>query len=137
MFLLRTAFWLTIVILILPADKNASDSSSSEQTSYRLSAGNLFNAARETVSDMSNICERNPEVCETGQAAMHTFGEKARYGAKMVMDFVSEQDISVSEPAEPFQASPAAASPAETSQNTLNSGDLEPTWVGPFDGDRA
>lgn len=154
MFLLRTAFWLAVVIMILPADKQPADTQAATQTSSSLNAGNVFNAAKDTIYDMSSICERNPAICETGQAALETFGNKARYGAKMVMDFVSAQNdtatdtvapipASVSTPAPAFTApvqsapEPAPAQPAVSSQNTLNSTDLEPTWGGPFGADKA
>ncbi|MBZ0217621.1 MAG: DUF5330 domain-containing protein, partial [Fimbriimonadaceae bacterium] len=124
-------------------------------SSYNLNAGNLFNAAKDTVYDLSSICDRNPAVCETGQAALETFGNKARYGAKMVMDFISERDSAagdvtttpVSAPARgPASATPnapinatinAPAGATGSSQNTLNSSDLEPTWGGPLAADNA
>jgi len=123
MFLLRTAFWLTVVILILPADKPNTQTSETNQAGYNVNAGSLYTAARNTVSDIASICERNPGVCETGQAALNTFGEKARTGAKMMMDFVSDRT---------GDSSSSAPQQRQTSQNTLIPRDREPNWGGPL-----
>ena len=40
-------------------------------------------AAREAVGDIAGICERKPEVCETGKSAMHTITVRAKETAKI------------------------------------------------------
>lgn len=133
MFLIRTAFWLSIVILLLPAPK-AEDNG--EQAG--ISASQVFDAAKATVEHMSTVCERSPDVCETGRAAAETFGNKARYGAQLLMDYVSDE---AGEAGDAPTAAPAAAprsfAPQVESQNTLNSGDLEPRWGGPLGNNNA
>jgi hypothetical protein len=33
-----------------------------------------LSAAQEAVGDLAGICERKPEVCETGKKAVHNYG---------------------------------------------------------------
>ena len=45
-------------------------------------------AAREAVGDIAGICERKPDVCETGKSAMHTIGARAKETAKIAPDML-------------------------------------------------
>ena len=92
-FLIRMAFWFSLVLLALPlgvgTDENGHESVGPIQA--------LF-AAREAVGDIAGICERKPDVCETGKSAMHTISARARETAKiaaaMLDDKGSEPDTS-------------------------------------------
>jgi len=135
MFLIRTAFWLSIVILLLPAEQT-NEGADGQQSGNRISASEVFAAARATITDVSSICERSPEVCEAGMAAAETFGNKARYGAQLLMDYVVEEG-STTPATQPARALPARAlnvetAPAQDSQNTLSQSDLQPGWGGPY-----
>ncbi|MCB2078634.1 MAG: DUF5330 domain-containing protein [Novosphingobium sp.] len=81
-FLLRAAFWLSLVVLLLPAGED------SDARVSQVSTGEAINAAQTFVSDMSGFCGRNPDTCETGEQALRTFGSKARYGAKLVYGYL-------------------------------------------------
>ena len=63
-FLIRMAFWFSLVLLALPLtvgpDEDGHESVGPIQA--------LF-AAREAVGDIAGICERKPDVCETGKSA--------------------------------------------------------------------
>jgi len=78
-FLLKTVFWLSFIILIIPAGKEAS-------TAERggISSLELLSAGRDVWNDVSAFCDRNPETCETGNRLLAEFGAKARSGAKML-----------------------------------------------------
>ncbi|SFN56597.1 hypothetical protein SAMN04488056_101319 [Cohaesibacter marisflavi] len=77
-FLIRAAFWLSLVILILPADReNTSDNAN-------LSTSEALVAAQATLKDFTSFCSRQPEVCAAGEVAIENFSAKARYGAKQV-----------------------------------------------------
>ncbi|MFN0262852.1 DUF5330 domain-containing protein [Tepidamorphus sp. 3E244] len=82
-FLLRCAFWLSLVVLLLPADDG-------RNTSVQVSTGEAFGVARAFVSDVGGFCERNPSACETGESALKNFGSKAQYGAKLVYSYIGE-----------------------------------------------
>jgi hypothetical protein len=76
MFILRAFFWLSVLFLFLPGDPKTGTEAPD------VSALNAFVAARAAVSDLSGMCERQPEVCSNGGAALQSFGSKARYGAQ-------------------------------------------------------
>ncbi len=83
MFLIRTAFWLSIVILILPGDPNA------PADSPRVNALEALLAARATVADISAFCARNPDVCATGGDVVDVMAGKVRYNAQRLYEYVT------------------------------------------------
>lgn len=152
MFLIRTAFWLTILVLLLPTDEQQQ--------------GKVYGTAEAAVKDLSGFCERNPGVCATGKDAFDVFVQKAQFGAQMLMGFIKEKTPGLdSDPAAPsaegsaaaesagakyasadrangaqagmlpWTVAPVPAEPASVkatlSQNTLNPDDLAPAWSGP------
>lgn len=137
MFLIRTAFWLTIVILLLPAD-DPPGGAPQAQDGGQVNATSMVSAARTTISDIAGICERSPDVCETGGAAVDTFVKKARYGAGMVSRAIWGADGEVQPQQAPevphtvryetYERVPAAE-PAP--QSTLRPADRSPDWNGP------
>jgi hypothetical protein len=108
MFLVRSAFWLSVVVMLLPADSNTGDKAP------RVSAFEAISAARGAVSDFSQFCDRNPDVCVTGGSALQVFGDKVRFGAKMIYGYFDDQRV--------------GTDPAET--GTLKPDDLKPAWHG-------
>jgi Family of unknown function (DUF5330) len=154
MFLIRTVFWLIILVLLLPT--NAQQQSE------------VYGTAQAAVKDVSGFCERNPSVCATGKDAFAVFMQKARFGAEMLMSFVkgktafagsdagdgagtgdpagveapSADDSATFEPDNgkrssldqgswaPVTVEPAAVD-STNSRNTLSQDDLMPAWNGP------
>jgi hypothetical protein len=111
-FLLRAAFWMTVVVLLLPGDpKTGADAP-------RVGVVEAFVAARSAVADFSAFCERNPETCATGSTAMQVFVAKVKYGAEVVSSALHRPD-------------------AGTGQGTLSRDDLEPMWHQPAAKDKA
>lgn len=84
-FLIRMAFWFSLVLLVLPLDVGTD-----EQTGESVSPLQAFFAAREAVVDVAAICERKPDVCETGKAALHTIGARARESARLAAGMLDE-----------------------------------------------
>ncbi|MEA2984747.1 MAG: hypothetical protein QOD94_1001, partial [Alphaproteobacteria bacterium] len=84
-FLLRLAFWLGVVLVVLP--------SAGTQTAPKVevSAGDAFSAARAAVSDAQKFCERQPDACVFGSQAAVAIGQRAQAGAKMLYEFLNEQ----------------------------------------------
>ena len=76
-------FWFSLVLLVLPLGP-ASESAPS------VNPIQAFFAAKEAVDDFTGICERKPEVCEVGKAAMQTIGSRAREGARIVYKMLDE-----------------------------------------------
>ncbi|MGB6949112.1 MAG: DUF5330 domain-containing protein [Methyloceanibacter sp.] len=157
MFLIRTGFWLIVLILLLPTNE--------QQQSQ------VYGTAQAAVKDVSSFCERNPGVCATGKDAFDVFVEKAQFGAEMLMGFVKEQtgvasgevettpsadEIAAPEDPDgqhssldqasvaeagigPWTVSPVTVDPVSaestSSQNTLDPNDLRPAWDGPYPAD--
>jgi hypothetical protein len=85
-FLIRMAFWFSLVLLALPLtvgpDESGRESVGPTQA--------LF-AAREAVGDIAGICERKPDVCETGKSAMHTITARAKETAKIAAAMLDDK----------------------------------------------
>ena len=84
-FLIKMAFWFSLVLLALPLDPSGENG-----LSQSVSPIQAFFAAREAVDDVSGICERKPDVCEVGKAAMHTIGVRARETARIAYEMLEE-----------------------------------------------
>lgn len=128
MFLIRTAFWLSILLLVLPLSSFKGDGPS-EQDRASIDAMSALAAAGATVSDVRGFCERQPGACDVGSQALKVLSERAQIGAAMVQDYLKT---------DPKAASPATAAAAKVpaSRDTLTSADRKPSWRGPA-GDRA
>lgn len=128
MFLIRTAFWLLILVLLLPTDQDQQNQ--------------IYGSAQATVNDVVGFCDRNPQTCATGQDAFTVLVQKAQYGAQMLMTLVEGQSESIDNSLVQSDGSvmpvPAAA-PLESatwdptaSQDTLNPEDRDAAaWGGP------
>jgi hypothetical protein len=130
-FLLRMAFWVSVVLVLLPS--GGSQQRTATAPSSELGTMETLSAASATVSDMSRFCTRQPEACAIGSQAAAAFGQRAQAGAKMVYDFISERAApretgSVS--TRPIRQGAAQSAPAAKSQDTLTAADLVPAWRG-------
>jgi len=123
MFLIRMAFWLGLVLALLPSI--VSSRAPPVATQAELSPLEAASAATATVSDMRQFCTRQPEACAVGTQAVTAFSQRAQTGAKIVYDFVigklRESD-----------AGGRSAPPSRPSQHTLTPSDLMPAWRGPI-----
>jgi hypothetical protein len=82
-FLLRMAFWLTIVLALLPAGNKQPSAQGPE-------IGAAFSAAGSAMSDARHFCERQPDACEVGSQLATMIGQRAQAGAKMVYELIAE-----------------------------------------------
>jgi len=85
-FLLRTAFWLTLVLVLIPLG-----SGKESTTVEKVDPVSAFLAAQATVSDIGGFCGRNPQACETGGNALTAIGSRARDGARIVYEYLDTQ----------------------------------------------
>ena len=107
MTLIRTAFWLSLVVLLLPADANQQE--------------NLYKTASNAATHAATFCDRNASVCAKGSEYWGTFKRKLDFGTKLVVELVSERVFGAS------RAGSAAVTPAS---NTLTPNDMTPAWRG-------
>jgi hypothetical protein len=85
-FLLRMAFWLGLVLVLLPRDKTPE----SEKVP-QIGASDAVSAASAAMSDMSQFCKRQPAACEVGGQAATVLGERAKDGAKKIYQIITEK----------------------------------------------
>lgn len=125
MFILRTAFWLGIVITLLPSDKEAQ--------------GRLATAANNGIKQISTYCERHETVCENGAVAWTAIKAKAQVAGRMAFDLAMDrlapqpyQPAAITPPTElapghpPVRLGTQAAS--AQARGTLRGDDLAPRW---------
>lgn len=125
-FLLRTAFWLGLVLMILPIKTDDGGQTSAAE----VSAWQAYDAAKETIQDLSGFCGRAPTACDTGSDILQTIGQKAKAGASYVFDYMDESEgVSSSE-----LITGSTSSDRET--GTLLQRDRVPEWAGPIPKDR-
>lgn len=86
-FLLRMAFWLGLVLVLLPTDK-APDANKQPE----VAASDAISAASAAVSDMAQFCDRQPTACVVGGQAASVIGARAQAGAKKVYQFITEKN---------------------------------------------
>lgn len=87
MFFIRTVFWVSLIVLILPIDKTEVDATVTQSVS---TAGAL-EIASGAISDLASFCGRNPEVCVKGRDFANAFGVKAVYASGLLYKFLDEQ----------------------------------------------
>ncbi len=109
MFLIRAAFWLTLVIAFIPV--NPEDL---EEGQRAVSTGETMVAAQALLADLASFCERNEDACVTGKELFAQFGAKAKTGARGFYEYLGE---------EAQGETPAA--PAEGSADQTNTGSVK------------
>jgi hypothetical protein len=130
-FLLRMAFWLSIVLILLPTGM------SQRQPGNTVAATDAISAASATVGDLRQFCTRQPEACTVGSQVATELGYKAQAGAKMLYGFLTASKDSGTAAASRFgkatldKATMDQAAFNRASQNTLTTTDLAPAWHGP------
>jgi len=86
MFLLKAAFWLGLVLVLLPtgSKKQAVDTP-------QISASKAAGAATAAVADLSRFCARQPDTCTVGSQVATILAQRAQDGATMVYEFIAER----------------------------------------------
>jgi hypothetical protein len=130
-FLLRMAFWLSLVLILLPTG-----STQHVQSGNDVGPSEAISAASATVQDMRGFCTRQPDACSVGSQVAVSLGYRAQAGAKMLYDFLTEK-LASREAATPARTGSIVKAvqdktvPVNASQNTLTPADLVPAWRGP------
>ncbi|WP_125461691.1 MULTISPECIES: DUF5330 domain-containing protein [Rhodomicrobium] len=129
MFFVKAAFWMTVVLLLLP---------SNGQERYE-----LYATVQRTAADIGSFCTRNPEVCEKTSSIASGFVQKLKNTAQTIEDMLRETGIA-SRRHEQSSLDPAryprhkgwggdagVSSTSSLNGDTLTSEDLRPRWRGP------
>jgi hypothetical protein len=119
-FLLRVAFWLSIVVVLLPAGPK------SDPNAPVVGTFEAISAAQAALKDARGFCAREPEACTIGSNALQVFGQKAQNGAKMLYEFLS----SSSPDSNSKHDGPTGSTP-RAGRDTLTAEDRELPWMLP------
>lgn len=84
-FMLRMAFWLGLVLVLLPREKTPE----SDKTP-QISASEAVSAATAAASDMGQFCKRQPAACEVGGQAATAIGQRAQDGARQLYKIITD-----------------------------------------------
>jgi hypothetical protein len=121
-FLLRMAFWLGVVCVLLP-----SGGSKSASPDAQINATQAVTLASAAVSDMRGFCDRQPDACKVGVA----IGHKAEAGARTLYEFVTTKISARSAPAQKLAAQTSTVKVVTVStvdHGTLKPSDVAPAW---------
>ena len=86
MFLIRAAFWLALVIAIIPVRQ-----ADLEEGQRPVTTMETVGLAQSVANDISSFCDRNEETCITGKVLVSQMGAKAREGARIVYTWLDER----------------------------------------------
>lgn len=130
MFFVKAAFWITLILLLLP---------SNGQERYE-----LYTTAQRTVSDIGNFCTRNPEVCDKTASIASGIMQKLKNTAHTIEDMLREAGIGAGRGERSSDGAwldpdrrgwdgddASVASTSSLPGETLTPQDLRPTWRGP------
>jgi len=123
-FLLRMAFWVGVVCVLLPSGGVKSTSPDAQ-----IDATQAVSLAGAAVSDMRGFCDRQPDACAAGGKVAVALGHKAEAGARTIYEFITTKLTEKSAPAE--KAAPKLAPASASGQGTLTPADMQPAWHAP------
>ena len=120
-FLMRMAFWLGLVLVLLPREKTPES-----EKLPQIGASEAVSAASAAVSDMSQFCKRQPAACEVGGQAATVIGQRATDGARKLYQIIT--DKRGSDRTGSIGSLEEAASPGMAPNDTLTPDDLVTEW---------
>jgi uncharacterized protein DUF5330 len=113
-FLLRMAFWLGVVCVLLPSGMK------STSPDAQIDASEAMTLASAAASDVRGFCERQPDACVTGGKVAVALGHKAEAGARTLYEFINK-----------LREKPASSEKVGAGQGTLTPTDRAPVWHAP------
>lgn len=119
-FLLRMAFWLGVVCLLVP-----SGGPRGSAPDARINAKEAVTLASAAVTDMRGFCGRQPNACIAGGKVANALGHKAEAGARTLYRLIAAQ----------FDKPPAGKTKVDAvapqQRGTLTASDMQPAWHAP------
>jgi hypothetical protein len=123
-FLLRMAFWLGLVLVLLPREKTPES-----EKLPQIGVSDAVQAATAAVSDMSQFCKRQPAACEVGGQAATVIGVRAQEGARKLYQSITDKKAP-DHTGSIGDIDPIDAADTATSRDTLTPDDLAAEWRG-------
>lgn len=131
-FILRAAFWLTVLAFLLPAAGYETDPQPAGTGGYSaaslvtggappgedIGAGEALTLAARSAQDVMGFCDRNPDICAKSNAiASHVVRQTAHYGS-MALTWLTEKAREHEQGATAGSSQPAALRPAAPASYT-------------------
>ncbi len=114
MFLIRSAFWLALLVALVPSDPQ-------EQA-------RMYQTASQALHNAQTFCDRNAVICTEAQGYWALFKDKAAIGARMAIDLANERMGARATPAATPSLPAPRLEPALPAADTLRAVDREPAW---------
>jgi hypothetical protein len=122
-FLLRMAFWLGVVCVLLPSGTKSTSADAN------IDAQQAVTLASAAVSDVRGFCGRQPDACVVGGKVAVAIGHKAEAGARTLYEFITTK---LSDNSAPGDKPAAKVVPVSApGQGTLTAADMAPAWHTP------
>ena len=121
-FLLRMAFWLGVVCVLLPGGAKSPDS--------QIDTASAVTMASAAMSDARGFCARQPDACAAGGKVAVSIGQKAEAGARTLFDVIVAK-LSESGTTPGNSGKTAQPVPDAGGRGTLTAVDLGPAWHAP------
>jgi uncharacterized protein DUF5330 len=119
-FLLRMAFWLGLVLVLLPREKTPESDNAPQ-----IGASEAISAATAAASDMGQFCKRQPAACEVGGQAATAIGQRAQDGARQLYKIITDKKPDHTSSIDMAGVAGADAVPAT---DALTEGDMSIEW---------
>lgn len=129
-FLLRCAFWVSALLLVLPIGAHMADDGPNAKDRASIDTMSALAAAGATIADMGGFCSRQPEACAVGGEALKLVGERARTGAAALQTYLG-QETGAPQPAAVRDVGPATVGSTDAGRQTLTASDRKPVWRAP------
>ena len=125
-FLLRMAFWLGLVLVLLPREKTPES-----EKLPQIGASQAVQAATAAVSDISQFCKRQPAACEVGGQAATVIGQRAEDGARKLYRIITDKRTPDRTGSIGMADTTNISAADLTPRDTLTPDDLAPEWRTP------
>ena len=116
MFLLKAAFWLGLVLVLLPTG-----SKKQTEAVAQINAANAATAATGAFADLSQFCTRRPETCAVSAQVASVLVQRAKDGAIMVYEFIAARREAAPETIKTVPAHRDATAAGRTVDDTTGS----------------
>jgi hypothetical protein len=124
-FLLRMAFWLGVVCVLLPGGTKSTSGDAN------IDATQAMTLASAAVSDARGFCARQPDACVVGGKVATAIGHKAEDGARTIYGFIMTKLAEKSAPTETTAATAGQTSGQSAGKGTLTASDVQAAWHAP------
>ena len=102
-FILRAAFWLTVLAFLLPTGGNQATAQNNHKGGAipatfttqapvdDVNAGEMLSLAARSAGDVMGFCHRNPDICDRGSAVVSHVVHQGSYYGSMAFLWLSEK----------------------------------------------